>query len=398
MLNLIKQIVLAVPIYIGWQTPQLDVSLQTNDPKFCLPNPTGPYNVGVQVHELHDKTRRDPFASYPCDRVVMLSVFYPAAVEHDDNDEKVPICESAYMPDRTAEVLDQQFQDFGVNRSFAWLYTPAKVNASLFVDNAEDFPVVLISHGAGAERFFYTTIAESIASNGYVVASIDHPYDSAVVELLNGTLIRGPLDIPNRLDLLWLDLETRVNDSSFALDELSKMPFFRDHGTNSGGLNVSKTGIMGHSLGGATASQAMAMDTRMAAGISLDGPFWGSMNVTGLDRPILVMGAEGHDGTGMRSPWKETWPKLRAWKRQLNIKGTVHNSFTDFPALVDLFGIRQDLPDGGADIVGLVKGKRMLEIESAYITAFFDMFLKGKNSTLFDEEDTTYPEVVTIQD
>lgn len=331
----------------------------------------------------------------------MVSIFYPTFTKQGDNDEMISLCSYAYMPNGTAEVLGEEFKELGVNRSFTQLSTPVIADVPLLLDSDKGFPVILISPGAGAERFLYTAIAESVSSNGYIVVCMDHPYDAEVVELLNGTLIRGPLDLPNRHDLLRLGLATRVKDSSFVLDALSEMDFFRHDGAKIRGLNVSRAGIMGHSLGGATTSQAMAMDTRMAAGVSLDGPFWGSMNVTGLDRPILVIGGECHNENNgwdwWKHSWNDTWPKLRAWKRLLLVEGTVHASFSDLPTLIDVLDIRQDLPKNGSDDVGSIMGKRMLEIETAYITTFFDMFLKGKNSTLFDGNDTTYPEVLTIQ-
>lgn len=51
------------------------------------------------------------------------------------------------------------------------------------------FPVVLFSPGSGGVRTQNTAWAEELASHGYLVAALDHPYDSAAVVLTDGRTI-----------------------------------------------------------------------------------------------------------------------------------------------------------------------------------------------------------------
>ncbi len=51
------------------------------------------------------------------------------------------------------------------------------------------FPVVLFSPGSGGARTQNTAWAEELASHGYLVAALDHPYDSAAVVLTDGRTI-----------------------------------------------------------------------------------------------------------------------------------------------------------------------------------------------------------------
>ncbi|GAA2569579.1 hypothetical protein GCM10010435_49530 [Winogradskya consettensis] len=52
------------------------------------------------------------------------------------------------------------------------------------------FPVVLFSPGLGGLRTQNTAGAENLAGRGYVVAGVDHPYDSAAVVPADGRTVR----------------------------------------------------------------------------------------------------------------------------------------------------------------------------------------------------------------
>jgi len=67
---------------------------------------------------------------------------------------------------------------------------------------------------------------------------------------------------------------------------------------------VSNTGIIGHSLGGATAATAMLARSRFIAGINLDGSFWGDVIQKGLDKPFLMLAHEGK----IDPTWEAIWP------------------------------------------------------------------------------------------
>ena len=410
MYTYLKQLVLGFSIPNGWiapAAPQSALSLLAGGLQHRLSHPSGPYAVGVHVQELIDPSRLDPWSyldgdhgSGPVHRVVMLSTYYPTALKAPDDEEKPPRHIMPYMPPLTAALYDEDvFAALGLNGSFSHLYTPAREDGPiLHIPGEPPFPVIMVSTGGGTSRFYYTVLAEALASTGYIVACMDHSHDSLVVELRNHTLLHGRVPVTGNHTLLLMDLDARVSDTSFALDELRKLDVLGEHSATSGEVfNVSRVGMMGHSLGGATMSTSMLRDSRIAAGVSLDGVFFGPEQEAGLDSPFLILGAEGHDGTkeGWWSGWPAMWPKIRAWKKQLNIKGTGHVSFCDVPLIFDILGFRKDLPDpdGEVDNWGTISGARMLEIETAYVAAFFDRFLKGKSSKLLEGESGQFPEV-----
>ncbi|MCJ1387056.1 hypothetical protein MMC17_010185 [Xylographa soralifera] len=409
MYTYLKQLVLGAALHDSWtapSAPQLAIPLVPAGQQLSLSQSRGPYEVGVHVQELIDPFRLDPWAyldsdrgSGPVNRAVMMSTYYPTAVRDPDDDGKNPLYLMPYMPKLTAAIYDEDmFAELGLHGSFAYIYTAVRENGPMLNVPGETFPVIMVSTGGGTTRFYYAVMAETLASMGYIVACVDHSHDSLVVELLNHTLLHGRLPLTGNHTLLMMDLDARVNDTMFALDELSRVDVLLEHfSTSDEVFNASRVGMIGHSLGGATMSTTMLRDSRIAAGVSLDGVFFGPEQEAGLDSPYLILGAEGHDSTkkGWWSNWPDVWPKIRAWKKQLNIRGTGHVSFCDVPLIFDLLNLRKDLPDpdGEVDNWGTITGHRMLEIQTAYVSAFFDRFLKGKSSKLLDGETALFPEV-----
>lgn len=105
---------------------------------------------------------------------------------------------------------------------------------------AED-PLVVISHGLGANRRFFRYLALHLASQGITVAAIEHP-DSNVANLSTA----------NSAQLLRAtEFINRPKDVSFLLNELAKLN--TQPGQLQGKLNTEKVSVIGHSLGGYTA-------------------------------------------------------------------------------------------------------------------------------------------------
>jgi hypothetical protein len=94
--------------------------------------------------------------------------------------------------------------------------------------------------------------------------------------------------------------------------------------------------MAGHSLGGDATSATMLADTRVKAGINLDGTINATLPATGLgDRPFLLMGSQSD-----HSPAKDhTWPVLNGWNCWLTV-AQAHDSFTDLSIAASKAGCR----------------------------------------------------------
>jgi dienelactone hydrolase len=231
-----------------------------------------------------------------------------------------------------------------------------------------------------------------ISSFGYIVVTVDHPYDADIVVFPDNSTILG-LNIETE-DQILASLNTRTKDISFVINQLSRPSITRKFlpALALGGIDVSKVGIYGHSLGGATAAEAMLYDKRLVGGVNLDGTFFGDVVKEGLDRPFLIFAHEGKNRS-TDSSWEAIWPKLRGWKKELMLNGSAHGTFTDLPDVLDVLGIGGSLPSEVEELLGSIDGARALEIVTLYVRTFFDFVLKGKNSKVLDGPSKDYPEV-----
>lgn len=109
-------------------------------------------------------------------------------------------------------------------------------------------PLVVLSHGFGADRNFLNYIAEHLASYGLTVVAIEHP-GSNVQALLDLPLDPDVVETPSRL-LPAQEFLNRPRDVSFVLDRLAEMD--EDGFAYQDVFNTEDVTIMGHSLGGYT--------------------------------------------------------------------------------------------------------------------------------------------------
>jgi pimeloyl-ACP methyl ester carboxylesterase len=179
---------------------------------------------------------------------------------------------------------------------------------------------------------------------------------------------------------------------SFVLDQLSLPSIISNLiPGRTGGLDTSKVGIYGHSLGGATAAQTLLSDSRFIGGINLDGTFYGSVIKQGLNKPFMIFAHEGKNLTTDRS-WKAIWPNLKGFRREFILNGSTHGTFTDLAEAADLIGLRAEFPEV-AELLGSIAPGRASKIITTYVSSFFDFVLKGKKSELLDNLSKKFPEV-----
>jgi predicted dienelactone hydrolase len=156
-----------------------------------VPSHPGPFSVAMTVKTLTDQRRADPFNATE-KRRVLLSVFWPVTSTFNCSQDIVP-----YMPPATSASYGPLAESAGlpgnVFESFQLEFckaSPQPAGCRVRKGKVPRFPLVLFSSGLGESRLLYSVTAKSIAAQGYVVATIDHPYDAEVVEFPDGSVVR----------------------------------------------------------------------------------------------------------------------------------------------------------------------------------------------------------------
>jgi dienelactone hydrolase len=350
-----------------------------------LPEPTGPGPVGTTSLHLTDTSRPDPWAAGVTARELMVSLWYPA-VPSDGRP-------APYMTPAESEL---QLTTRGITGVPPDALSTVRTNAAVDATPAgadRGLPLVVLSPGFTNPRSALTALAEDLASHGYVVVGIDHTYESFATAFPDGRVTTCLARQAARRDRGEKVVAGRAADVCFVLGELTGAdPAWPGAAL----IDRSRIAMAGHSLGGAAAIPAMLADSRIRAGIDMDGATSAPIPADGLARPFLFLGKQSSYTPGQQSApipgkpggpastWERDWKLLTGWKRWLLVAGAVHASFTDLGLLADQAGI---------DIGAGLPGARSLQITRAYVRAFFDQHLRGEPQSLLDQPSTRYPEV-----
>jgi len=376
--------VFSIPVLLGllW----LDHFRETK-----LPQPTGPFAVGRVTCDWIDATHE-----------LFAWIWYPATPTQPSQ------ATSDYLPPSWRSAVEHQrgtlLTQF-LTRDLSRVRTHSMRDAKIS-DQQPSYPVVVMRAGLSGLVTGYTSLAEDLASHGYVVVGFDAPYRTSVVVFPDGRVIeRAP---QNNLDALGgPEQEQRAfelvhawsADIGFALDQLEQLNTSDPSGKFRGRLDMQRVGVFGHSLGGATALQFFHDDSRCKAGIDVDGAPLGSVITEGVTQPFMFLLSD-HSW----EPERETRPVMAnirsIYDRQpgdrrleIVIRGANHYMFSDDGAM-----LKSPLVMRVMRVLGIVRldGRRQVAITAHYISTFFNVYLKGAPASELQSQ-PEYPEVEYIR-
>jgi len=366
-------------------------------PVFSFPPLTGPYAVGTTTRYLVDPNRRETHAGAPKgNRELMIQLWYPAQVKPR---EKF----ADYVEPRMAGRRNAQL---------ALVKTRSLLDAPV-LQRDRAFPVVLFSPAIGGSRYQNTFQMEELASHGFVVVGMDHPYSSANVVFPDGRRVRIAIEfldlsslekLRESTRLLEQDLAVRVADAAFVADTLTQWNRTDPAGRFTGRLNTEAFGIIGHSYGGAVAAALCRQDSRFVAGMNLDGWMFGDAEELGIERPFFFVLDDEPAPTladlnsfdpARRTLFERIKEGLDAVDHSLRahggyflaLSGAAHFSYTDRTLYSKL---RRFGDQGTAD------PHFLLEELNRYTVAFFVKYLYGQRQPLLDSASPT-PSGVTFR-
>ena len=388
---LVATAVLAVGVLIAVLSVERRTSL-------TLPSPSGPFGIGRAIEAWADPHTVDALAPRPgTPRELLVWIWYPAARSNDhaaSGGDYVPVAM------RAAAGSNRGLLPF-LTRDTANVHAHSTADARVSLDR-RSYPVLILRGSASAPVVNYTTLAEDLASHGYVVAGIDAPYRTSVVAFPDGRVMRRTADnngegcdrdpsCANRLLSAW------VADMTFALDRLEQLNASDPSGTFTGRLDLARVGVFGHSFGGSQAAQFCHDDARCRAGVDVDGIPFGSVVQDGLRQPFMFLlsgsNAEADDAESrhVKSDIQSIYDRTPVDRRWLvAIRGGNHYLFSDDGALLKSHILMRVLR--AFHVVG-IDGPRQLDATRFCLRTFFDTYLVHSGSTRMALPDARYPEI-----
>src|SRR5205814_7178910 len=151
---------------------------------FDAPRPTGPYAAGTTTWRLVDDARPETFGPPGAVRNVEVLAWYPAAPGRGGS-------RAPYLREGLAEV--RSFATvFGVPDTTFDRLAGVQTHATLDARPASQprtFPVLVFSAGFTGIPSASTALLEELASHGYAVLNIVHPYEVSAATLADGRVV-----------------------------------------------------------------------------------------------------------------------------------------------------------------------------------------------------------------
>ncbi|MFN2744927.1 MULTISPECIES: alpha/beta hydrolase family protein [unclassified Bacillus (in: firmicutes)] len=380
-------------------------------PVFQLPKPTGEYQVGTQTFHFVDSDRDEIFDEVKeGKRELMVQVWYPA--KHADG-RPAPFMEGSVLKE---EPLSKTLSLPSIVTNYLTYIQSHSYEGAEIADNSRSYPLIILNHGYKSSRFFHTSQAENLASHGYIVASIDHTYSAFATAFPDGRMAPMKTDeyliaeknYRDKVGKVWTD------DIKFVLDQFERINAGNLPTRLKGSVDMNHIGVFGHSFGGA-ASYDASYDSRVTAGIDLDGGLYRYHNRPGSTKPFLFMFSEstfdrfnkvrqkyvytdkelktmGATREEIAKETKDAEAEIAHFQNAgkygghiLYVKGMEHYNFADVQFFTPF--LRQ------TGMTGQIDPLRAASIVNAYTLSFFDKHLKNKSGRLLEGPADEFPEV-----
>jgi len=375
-----------------------------------LPKTTGAYQVGSTTFDWEDSNRKD-LMDPQNNRELMVQVWYPM----DNGSSKGKKIES-YLP-MSENGINQIISTYSFGEGFADVN---QINTQVYKGGKlsrkkDKYPVVLFSHGLGVSNWNYQWLTRELASQGFIVVSIDHTHFSFGTELKDGRFIPTASQfLPGNAIPKLEEYDDYVNniwvkDLQFVIRQLETLNNKDKNFKNK--LDLNHIAAVGHSMGGAAAARALQVEPKIKSAINIDGSFVGLTETETMTKPFAFIKTEMSEMflTGKaEQPLPEgldpqTEQELREMFKVYNDRyhqvvtgpayditiygGAIHNTFTDMPLLRPyLSGTMYD-----NDMMFPVNPEPIYQLSNRVIVDFLEKTLYGKKNTIFDCKNSNIP-------
>lgn len=348
-----------------------------------IPEPTGSNAVSTTSFEWVDESRHESFSKNRDDkRSLLVQVWYPT--------------------EKTDEELEQ-------------IDTVPNLPLAKAV---QIYPVLVFSHGYGTRLDQYKLQMKELASHGYVIFCIAHPYESEVVVYPNGRVVNMQVinslqskeqlivqmleqyrtatnpETKNQLlrqydtlmgEIFQNSLKIWVEDTIFVINQIEQLNNGKISSRFAEHLDLEHMGIFGHSFGGAVAAKVCLLDNRVKAGINMDGFQVGQFNDFQnhfMQQPFMLMNSDSTPGMN-----DFMYQRINNWAYRVVINGAKHKDFTDIPITDPALNTALNKVTGQPSTIA---PERAMKITNSYLLSFFNKYLRCVDSLL---QDQVFPEV-----
>ena len=148
--------------------------------------PTGEYAVGTFSYTVYNDREEKMYNAIGTKRSIPVKVYYPVSKESVEGLPKArymskavvdAIRKNLYVP-----IKYEKVESDGTNRSECYENAP-------FIEGGR-FPLILFNYGYSSFLEANTYLLIELASHGYIVASVGHPYEGMVTTLDDGTVYK----------------------------------------------------------------------------------------------------------------------------------------------------------------------------------------------------------------
>jgi predicted dienelactone hydrolase len=359
-------------------------------PLFRLPRPTGPYAVGTRTLDYSDPARTDPHDPNHGPRRLVVQFWYPTMA-----------VTGTHAPYRRWE------ETTALSSYMAFLPTSALQNAPIPA-HADGYPLLLFHPAWSGLRTQNTAEAMDLASHGYIVAALDHPYNSMLMAVDGDRIIRAAktpaiddftsLTVAQQNARGLAEAHLQAADDTYLLDQLARDN--QDPGSwLYRSMDMHHIGALGHSFGGTVAVEAAIEDPRIGCALNMDGWIFGDFRGQGFNKPLFILYEPWELASPAALRSMDTADRRYAEMNALDfsrvmasfnkyggymvyLDGARHDSFTD---RVFYSPVRK-LADGGS-----APALQLYHTVLAYTRAFFDHSLKGTPEALLQADAAPLP-------
>lgn len=351
-------------------------------PVYSLPEPNGPDLIGTESIVIVDESR---FEQYGTDsnqyRRFKIQIWYPA--ETVDGYSQEPWIGDG-LPVARAISKDYGLPSFALDH-IVDIMSHAYIDAPIS-EAADQYPVVVISHGWSGTRFLHTDYAEALASRGYIVVGIEHTYGSVAtvfgeddIAYRNADALPPRETTPDFLTYANQLVYTYAGDVTKTLDYLEEINASGSGSRFSGRLDLTEIGFLGHSTGGGGDVAVALNDDRVKALMGLDAwvePIDSTEIAKGLDMPSLFIRSGAWETGNNNENLYSVINHSSASSILYQIDGTTHYDF----AMVYMYSPLTRL----IGFSGSVDEKQLIVILKTMITDFFNQTLKHDANSAID--------------